>query len=249
MNKYGWKPDLPDNRDHIYSAVYPSPRLPMMVDLKPLCSLIEDQETIGSCVSQALVGNLEYLINKDKKQFVDLSRLFVYYNARLLEHSTYEDSGAMIRDGIKSLVKWGVCKETTWPYDVDKFADTPPPTAYKEALNYQALSYTRIIGLSSMLNCLAQGYPFVCGISVYDSFESDEVARTGIVPYPKQTERLLGGHAVMCVGYDQKARKFIMRNSWGTNWGMQGYFTIDFAYLTNNNLADDFWSIKRAENM
>ena len=166
-----------------------------------------------------------------------------------MEGTVDEDSGAMIRDGIKSLVKQGCCKEDSWPYNIDLFANKPPAACYTEALNYQALTYRRITSLPDMQKCLASGFPFVCGIAVYESFESQAVAKTGIVPYPGRRERMLGGHAIMAVGYDANAQKFIMRNSWGTSWGMDGYFTIDFKYLGNPNLADDFWSINTAEQM
>jgi C1A family cysteine protease len=99
-----------------------------------------------------------------------------------------------------------------------------------------------------MKGCLASGYPFVFGFSVYESFESQEVKQTGRVPMPSPNEQLLGGHAVLAVGYDDSQRRFIVRNSWGKDWGMQGYFTIPYAYLLDDNLADDFWTIRQVEN-
>lgn len=98
-----------------------------------------------------------------------------------------------------------------------------------------------------MKGCLASGYPFVFGFSVYESFESQAVAQTGIVPMPSPNEQLLGGHAVLAVGYDDEQGRFIVRNSWGKDWGMEGYFTIKYDYLLNDNLADDFWTIRRVE--
>jgi C1A family cysteine protease len=242
---YGWVPDLPDQRDYLYRAIRPAPTvLPHDVDLRPTCSPVEDQGNLGSCTANALVGALEFLEKKNGKQVTDLSRLFIYYNERVIEHTVKTDSGAMLRDGIKTLTKDGVCTEKRWPYVIRKFAVKPTPRCYKEALSHTITSYHRILTLEEMLACLAEGYPFVFGFTVYESFESAEVAQTGLVPMPTQGERVLGGHAVLAVGYSESTRRFIVRNSWGTGWGDAGYFTIPYEYLSNRDLSDDFWTIR-----
>ena len=173
------------------------------------------------------------------------SRLFIYYNERVIEHSVGTDSGAQIRDGIKSIAKQGVCSEKTWPYDIQKFTDKPPTAAYKEAQQYRAVQYQRVArSLSQFRGCLAEGYPFVFGFTVYDSFESNAVAHSGVVPMPGPGESVLGGHAVLAVGYDDASQRFIVRNSWGAGWGQKGYFTMPYAYLTETNLSDDFWTVR-----
>lgn len=243
---YGWIPDLPDQRDHLYVTVHAAPKkLPAKVDLRKACSAIEDQGQLGSCTANALVGALEFLERKQKQPVANLSRLFVYYNERVIEHSVNQDAGAMLRDGIKTLAKQGVCTEKFWPYAIKKFAAKPTAACYTQATAHTISSYQRLSTLTDMRACLASGFPFVFGFTVYDSFESAAVAASGVVPLPKKNERVLGGHAVCAVGYDDKAKRFIVRNSWGRAWGQKGYCTMPYAYLDNGDLADDMWTMRK----
>jgi C1A family cysteine protease len=246
---YGWLPDLPDQRDLMYSAIKPKlPALPGKVDLRSKCSPIENQRSLGSCTANALAGGLEFLELKDGTPFVDLSRLFIYYNERVIEGTVTHDSGAFIRDGIKSLAKQGVCPEKEWPYKVSKFKTKPTAKCYADAKKHQITSYHRINTVEEMRTCLADGFPFVFGFTVYDAFESAAVAKSGVLNMPGPSEKVKGGHAVMAVGYDDTQKRFIIRNSWDTDWGMQGYFTMPYDYLDPaKNLADDFWTIRASE--
>jgi len=248
--RYGWVPDLPDHRDLLYGAVRPvPPTLPPRVDLRQTCSAVEDQGNLGSCTGNALAGAIEFLERKNKVPFIDASRLFIYYNERVIEGTVKSDSGAMIRDGIKTLKKQGVCSEKRWPYIISKFAVKPAAPCYKEALEHQITSYRRSVTLDEMRTCLAEGFPFVFGFTVYESFESQDVAKSGIVNMPQPNERAVGGHAVLGVGYDDAEKRFIVRNSWGTGWGQQGYFTLPYEYVADRNLSDDFWTIRKGELM
>ena len=245
---YGWVPDRPDYRDKLYSTIAAPPRtLPRKVDLSAGCSPVEDQGQLGSCTANALVGNLEFLYLKVSKPVTDLSRLFIYYNERAMEGSINEDAGAAIRDGVKSLVNLGVCTEKKWPYIISKFTAKPPVACYREAAKLQVVSYHRIITLTQMKQCLAEGFPFVFGFSVYEGFETAMVAKTGKLNLPAPGEKNLGGHAVCAVGYDDATKRFLVRNSWGADWGLKGYFTMPYDYAANTNLADDFWTIRAVE--
>jgi C1A family cysteine protease len=249
VQRYGWTPDLPDARDFMFAApeaVLSS--LPKHVDLTDQCPPVYDQGKLGSCTANAIGGAFEFIQNKQGLTDFTPSRLFVYYNERQIEGTVGTDSGAMIRDGIKSVNQLGVCSEDTWGYDIARFTEQPPAEAYTEADTHQATVYQRVLPLlAQMQGCLASGSPFVFGFSVYESFESEEVAKTGVVPLPPRSERLLGGHAVLAVGYDDESQRFYVRNSWGAGWGMDGYFTMPYAYLTNPSLASDFWAIDAVE--
>lgn len=247
--RYGWKPDLPDARDHLYAAPPEvMATLPPKVDLRSQFPAPPyDQGQLGSCTGNGIAAAIQFDRAKQslKPDFIP-SRLFIYYNERVIENTVNQDSGAQIRDGIKSVAQQGVCKETTWPYDINQFTTKPPPAAYTEAQQYLVVSYRRLVpNLTQLKGCLASGYPFVFGFTVYDSFESQQVAQTGVVPMPNlATEQVVGGHCVVGCGYDDSQQRFIVRNSWGTGWGQQGYFTMPYAYPTDHNLADDFWTIR-----
>jgi C1A family cysteine protease len=245
MLKFKWIPDLPDQRDHKYLKA--SVSIPKKVDLREKCSPVEDQETLGCCVGNSLVGAMEYLNNVETNTYTDLSRLFVYYNGRDIEGTVTIDNGMYIRNGIKTLAKEGVCIETLWPYTITKFKIKPSMKSYDDALSKKIVEYSRLESLDDMKNCLAAGFPFVFGFTVYEE-SITKAGYTGILDIPTPDEKLVGGHAVMAVGYDDDTQRFLIRNSWGPGWGDKGYFTIPYAYVTNRNLSDDFWCIKKSLN-
>ncbi len=244
---YGWIPDRPDMRDHVFA---PDPEtltsFPPVVDLHgPLMPPVYDQGQLGSCTANALAAALEFDAAKQHLKVFAPSRLFIYYNERVMEGTVSSDAGAAIRDGVISVNQSGVCDSSVWPYNIAKFAVKPPVVAYQDAKLFHSVLYQRLQQtLSHLLSALAAGYPFVFGFTVYESFESDAVAQTGIVPMPLPHEQIMGGHAVLAVGYNYQTQRFIVRNSWGSGWGMAGYFTIPFAYVLSASLAQDLWVIE-----
>ncbi|HEV2035354.1 MAG TPA: C1 family peptidase [Candidatus Dormibacteraeota bacterium] len=243
---YGWIPDLPDQRDHLYAAppVFLAD-LPPSTDLRASCPAVYNQGRLGSCTANAIGAAIEFdrLLQK-LPDFVP-SRLFIYYNERVIEGTVDFDSGAQLRDGIKTVASQGVCPEPEWPYDIEKFTQKPSAQAYKDAATDRAISYQSLIqDLNQMKGCLASGYPFIFGFTVYESFETLAVAESGHASLPGPRERPIGGHAVMAVGYDDAEQWFLVRNSWGARWGLAGYFTLPYAYLIQPVLASDLWTIR-----
>lgn len=246
QNKYHWLRDKPDARDHAFAPRLTT--LPASMDLRANCSTIEDQGQLGSCTGNAIAGIVEYLCRRARKT-TDVSRLFIYYQERVYEGTVSYDNGAYIRDGIKAVNKIGVPTESLWPYNINRFAYRPSQAAYVNAATRKAVGYQRCANFAAVKAAIAQGYPVVVGFDVYESFETQAVADTGMMPYPNTaTEQLLGGHAVALVGYNDATGKFIARNSWGTGWGDHGYFYMPYQVIQDTNMSDDFWIITSITN-
>jgi C1A family cysteine protease len=248
LHKLGCKKDRPDPRDHLFSVavhkhVYPP------IDLRshfPLPAF--DQGDLGSCTANACAKLLTFDQKKDGLKIEMPSRLFMYFNERLIEGDVDEDGGATIRDTIKSVAKYGACPETEWPYDVARFAEKPTDACYTDAKRQCAIIYSRVShSLGSIAAALALGFPIITGISVYESFEADSVASTGIIPVPDPSkEAMLGGHAVVIAGMDVDQDFVWLGNSWGPSWGLNGWAKMPLRrYLLDPNLASDLWIIKQ----
>ena len=216
-------------------------RVAAKVDLRSKIKIMYDQGNIGSCTANALC--YAYVFGAPT---FSPSRLFLYYNERVLDGGDYTiDDGSTLSQGINALETYGVCKESSWAYITNNIAVKPSKEAYIEGLKNEVLMASRVLQtMDSMKGCLIAGYPFVVGFEVYSSFESSKVSATGMVPMPNTvTEPLLGGHACICLGYDDSKKVWIMQNSWGTGWGDKGYFYLPYAYLTSSELAGDIWRI------
>lgn len=252
--KMGWLPDLPDARDIMYAApLKVMKKLAPRINLLSGCPGVYNQGGLGSCTANALGTAFEFGRKKQKKTTFMPSRLFLYYNERVIINTVFSDSGAFLRDGIKCLQKQGICPEKEWTYSDDssagaKFTKKPPASCYTNAKKFQIKSYQRLSNnLNVLKGCLSEGYPFVYGFTVYESF-MNKVKSNGMMPMPNfSTESVVGGHAVIAVGYDDSKQCMLVRNSWGGSWGNKGNFWMPYAYISNPNLCDDFWTIRMVE--
>jgi C1A family cysteine protease len=255
---YGWKRDTSNSTDDLLQASTNADEFHnfivsttldniKLVDLRSTFPVVYNQDKLGSCTANAIAAAYEYdEIKQNEKDVFIPSRLFIYYNERKMEGSVDTDSGAEIRDGFRSIRVDGVCSEDMWKYDITKFNECPTQECYDDAKNHKSIEYKRVVQSQEQLKqCLIEGFPFVFGFNVYSSFETQEVAETGIMPIPKKGEELLGGHAVCAVGFDDNKRVFIVRNSWGDSWGDKGYFYMPYAFITNTSQCSDFWTVRK----
>jgi len=244
MSKYNLKIESGMHPEKVINCAKLSVTNPTIVDLRSKINVMYDQGELGSCTANALCYSFVFNDPTYKP-----SRLFLYYNERMLDHDVPDDAGSTLTQGINALIKYGVCSESLWAYNISKFTNKPPATSYTEGLKHTVTSSFRVLQtVDSLKGCLIAGKPFVVGISVYESFESDTVTNTGYVPMPNvNTEQLLGGHAVICVGYNDTKKVWIMKNSWGANWGDHGCFYLPYAYLTDTSLSGDVWKIMQVK--
>jgi len=248
---YGWERGLPSRR-------FPTLALTSYPELHPQASLIAtgfdppiwDQGNTNSCVGHGSTGGIAYARAKQGLPYIDLSRIFPYWNARVAEGTETQDSGASVGDAIAASQQFGDCPYTDLPTDLALVTVAPPSQAFSDAIVHKALTATRVWGSNSeglqyhVKHCIdVLGLPVVFGFTVYESFESDAVAASGIVPMPGPSELVVGGHCVRAVAYDDAAQRVKCANSWNTDWGEAGYFEIDYGYIFNPDYSDDFHAI------
>lgn len=210
-------------------------------DLREKCSAVGDQGKLGACTAWAMGRGLrEYIENKNGDKYTQLSPLYFYYKERELGGTINEDSGSTITDGMSVLKDTGIAPEVDWPYDPAKFATKPSTKAEKDAAEFKVNTTRALDGLTDIKTELAKGNPVAFGFKVYKSFMSKPVASTGIMPVPKSGEQVLGGHAVLAVGYDDSKKVLIVRNSWGAGWGDKGYFYMPYEVVEKYSM--DFWT-------
>ena len=221
--------------------------LPPRVDLRPHLTQVENQSEVSSCTANAMAGAYEYLAKRALGEAGDVSRLFIYYNAREYDGGVTGDTGCTIAAAIQVLQELGACNELTWAYDEARINHRPLPDAYDEALNFLIEEAHEIeIDLDAMKHCLAEGFPFAFGLTLFASF--DRAGKRGLVPMPdpegEDGREEHGDHAMLCVGYSDQSQAFIVRNSWGEEWGDRGYCYIPYDYLANPAYCDECWAIR-----
>lgn len=244
----GWRAESPDPedrliRDNMSRMLLKESSTNGVLDLRKWCSPIENQRDIGSCVGNGVVGGLEFLEIRDGIPYQDLSRLFVYFNSRLMHGDSDKDTGTYIRLAMGTLSSLGVCTEKKWPYDTSKVFVRPSWGAYREAYAHKIDAYYRIDGtgqdrIESIKRALEAHHPVVFGCLVDAAFQA--IGSDGIVKMPGSTRTNVGGHAMLIVGYRDDGKTLIVRNSWGVAWGDRGYCYMPADYLDATN-ANDFW--------
>ncbi len=278
--KLGWLKDYADIRDFspghnivkpMLSGIKKTPLnftsdVPEKVDLRSLCSPVEDQENIGSCTANAGVGLIEYFENKAYNKFLDASRLFLYKVTRNYLQMQ-GDTGAYLRSTMAAMALFGAPPEKYWPYDTARFDEEPPGFCYSFAQRFKSIKYFRLdsrglspeIVLDQIRNFLYKGFPAMFGFTVFDSIDQSD--DDGKIPFPNpETDSVVGGHAVVAVGYDNKkviknerqgkpesTGAFLIRNSWGKDWGENGYGWLPYDYVLKWDLASDWWTIIKQE--
>lgn len=247
---YGYYPDVPDARDKLYPVPPPSPpilkQVPSSVDLSPWMPEVLDQLDLGACVWHGVPEALRYDFRKSGKPDVMPSRLQGYYDTRVMYDEVGVDSGTTIRDALKVLRGSGTGPETDWPYVTSKFAEKPPKKLYEESVPQTDFEYLRVSVTSHSLRyVLRAGFPVIIGLALFETFETQKVASTGIVPMPDlNNEGMIGGHCMLCIGYGKMPGYFTVRNSWGDDWGDKGNCYMPYEYLGNRDYGSDYWVIK-----
>ena len=261
----GWQRDQPDPRDFVFFVNPTLPAvLPSRADLRPQCNFpVFDQGQLGSCTANVIASAMMFHRNKMRQlpSFIP-SRLFIYFNSRVALNTANFDSGAQLRVALKTAAKLGACHEALWPYDATspedenspfthdmKAGQVPPPQAYLEAQNFQITRFQRVgRDLASLRGCLAEGFPFAFGITLFKSFwdAADQPLTTAAIPDLKLDDED-GRHAALAVGYDDDRQVFIVRNSWGAAVQDEGHFFLPYAYMLNPDLCADYWTIRSVE--
>jgi C1A family cysteine protease len=240
---YNLKPQKEDQRDYMYEQHSLETPSTYFLDYNQMISSpILDQGNLGSCVSNATYA-LFYILSNRK---ISLSRLQLYMTSRAIDQSSLiEDSGTTIRGCMKAISKYGLCNEKIWSYNILNFDKLAPSSAFRNLYRLTNFVYTFIKqDLKSIKEVLASGNPILMGILIYSSFENNNSINKGVISIPNiNNEQLLGGHAILLVGYDDKTKVFKFQNSWGEEWGDKGYGYIPYEYILNNNLAFDLCSV------
>jgi hypothetical protein len=250
---WGHRAPTPDARDHRYQprlraafGLAAAPALPASVDLRPEFAFLPptDQGTLNACTAHPISAVVAYMLKKQHPKVPPLSPLFIYYNERVIENDVTKNAPVEMRSGLKAVSQQGACTLDVWPYDPTQYAVQPAPAAFADGKHRLIVTYEAVDQDTDHLkSCLAEGYPFLFGFSVFPSFRGSTLKATGHMQMPASFDSPMGGHAVAGVGYDDANQWFICRNSFGTDWGLSGYFTIPYTFLLNPKYTHDIWKV------
>ena len=223
-------PSKPDSRDRVYS--FKQSQLPDTVDLRQYDSPVESQGNLGSCVGNAMTNAYELMVNEiDRTKFQELSRLYVYYHSRYIEGTVPKDAGVTyLRNALKAVQTFGICTEVLWPYDIQNFALQPYPECYVDGCSRKLTLYERIQTIDGMCNALANNRPIIIGTVIFEGFMAlnrDDAT----IKMPTSIDYEIGGHSVVILGYSLPEKKFLVKNSFGDDWGDGGYCWMPFEYV------------------
>lgn len=251
LTKGGYIKDTLDPRDYIFSIPKVSTPTPIKPTKQPsiftlVMPPVLDQGNLGSCVANAVCNALGYIDMKAGKSMKLKSRLFNYYNTRVIENTVSQDSGCQIRDAIKSDNQNGDCFEISWPYNISRFIIKPTSSCYTEASKNKLTVYQRVNqDRLSIKACLTLGYPIIIGFTCFNTIYNRSVEINGDIPMPTRRDYVIGGHCVLIIGYNDTTQTYTIQNSWGTGWGRKGFGTLPYNYVENINYATDFWMVTK----
>jgi C1A family cysteine protease len=248
--KFKHKADKPDSRDfRIPERASDEPPLPKSIDLRKDCPPVYFQGSISSCTANATAALLDVVRKKDKLSFLNPSRLFIYYNCRVLNGDPADDHGSCFRDALSTIYDTGVCAEADWDYNPKLLFEKPTDTCYTKAIENKFQYYALIDQTETALkHCLNEGYPFLFAINLFSHLNDDHMLfETDILSVPisgRPKPPVLGSHALCCVGYDDEKQLFLIRNSFGADWCMSGHFYIPYSFMLDPECSNGFWTLR-----
>jgi C1A family cysteine protease len=248
IRKYCYK--RPQHVDYVNADFHPrlsvaqAQALPSSVDLSPKMMPCYAQLGIGACASNVGAAAMQYDMIRQGLDVFMPSRLYLYWNARNLNRTVDSDSGSTLHEVTQVLTTLGICPESEWPYDTDRFTDKPPQVCYDDAQKCKALHVRWVPqDINSIKGVLASGLPVTIGIMAFSSIESATVAKTGVIPMPQKSDKFMGGHALLLVGYDDATQMLKARNSWSPAWGSEGYGFLPYSYALDSTLAAELGTV------
>ena len=235
--KLGLRRSEVDHRD-LKMCVPPNVVLPVKAEV-PLRA-IYNQQDINACSANVIANQILSL--EGYKDYVMPSRLFQYYNSRLIDGTTTEDEGTTYRTAYKGLAKFGFCDENIWEYTKDNVFKQPAEEGYDKANKTLVQKYKSLVpSLYAIKYAIAQGYPVAIGVMLHENFNN--LDSNFVIPPPQSCA--VGGHALLAISYNDTTRLFKVVNSWGVEWGDKGCCYMRYEDMVNPNYVFEHWCIAK----